>query len=149
MGLDGESKMSKSKGNFIGVLEPQEEIWKKLAPAKTDPARIKRSDPGNPELCNIYSYHKLVTLEPELTQMIAQGCRTAGIGCLECKRVLLKNLMQVLGPIQERHARLQEKQPYLREVLERNAAHCRAVAKQTILEAKGKMGLTRTWKIEN
>ncbi|MBW8003277.1 MAG: tryptophan--tRNA ligase, partial [Planctomycetes bacterium] len=87
MGLDGDSKMSKSKGNYIALLETREEIWQKLAPAKTDPARARRTDPGTPEKCNIYSLHKLVTPGEELAE-IHEGCRTAGIGCLDCKRKL-------------------------------------------------------------
>lgn len=147
MGLDGESKMSKSLNNFIGVLEPREEIWAKLAPAKTDPARVRRSDPGTPEICNIFSYHKLVTDDPELSDVIAQGCRSAGIGCLDCKRRLLDNLMTVLGPIQERYRDLEARRGEVREVLDRNAELCRKVAGETMLEVKERTGLTRIWKI--
>ena len=147
MGLDGETKMSKSRGNYIGVLETEKEVWAKLAPAKTDPARVKRSDPGTPEICNIFSYHRLVTPEPELSEYIAQGCRTAAIGCLDCKRVLLKHLMEEFDPIRERYGRLSAEPAKVREVLDRNAARCRADAARTILEVKGKMGLTATWKI--
>lgn len=149
LGLDGEAKMSKSKGNYIGVLETQEEIWAKLAPAKTDPARVKRSDPGTPEICNIFSYHRLVTPEPELSQYIAQGCRTAGIGCLDCKRVLLKHLMEEFDPIRARYGELSAKPARVREALDRNAEQCRSDAARTILEVKEKMGLTRTWKISS
>jgi tryptophanyl-tRNA synthetase len=147
MGLDGDSKMSKSKGNTIGVLEPPKQIWAKIAPAKTDPARVRRSDPGNPEKCNIFSYHRLVTPEPELSE-IDRGCRTAGIGCIDCKKVLHRNLMKVLDPIRERHAELSG--PRRTEVVDRleaNAGHCRRVAAETILEVKGKMGLKKVWKI--
>jgi len=147
MGIDGDAKMSKSKGNFIGLLESREEIWKKLAPAPTDPARVKRSDPGTPEKCNIYSYHRLATAEPELSEYVAQGCRTAGIGCLDCKRKLLDNLMTVLDPIQQRYADLTSRKAEIRDVLDRNAAHCRKVSGRTILEVKEKMGLTPVWKV--
>ena len=147
MGIDGDSKMSKSKGNFIGILESREEIWKKLAPAPTDPARVKRSDPGTPEKCNIYSYHQLTTPEPDLSEYVAQGCRTAGIGCLDCKRKLLENLMNVLDPIQDRYSDLAARKAEIRDVLDRNAEACRKVSAQTILEVKEKMGLTPIWKI--
>ena len=147
MGIDGDSKMSKSKGNFIGILESREEIWKKLAPAPTDPARVKRNDPGTPEKCNIYSYHQLTTPEPDLSEYVAQGCRTAGIGCLDCKRKLLENLMNVLDPIQDRYSDLAAKKAEVRDVLDRNAEACRKVSAQTILEVKEKMGLTPIWKI--
>jgi tryptophanyl-tRNA synthetase len=147
MGLDGDAKMSKSKGNHIGLLESRDEIWAKLAPAKTDPARVKRSDPGTPEICNIYSYHRLVTPEPELSEFIARGCRTAGIGCLDCKRVFLEHLMEDFDPIHARHQELSAKPEQVRKALDRNAEQCRADAARTILEVKEKMGLTKTWKI--
>jgi tryptophanyl-tRNA synthetase len=147
MGIDGDAKMSKSKGNFIGILESREEIWKKLAPAPTDPARVKRSDPGTPEKCNIYSYHRLATPEPDLSEYVARGCRTAGIGCLDCKRKLLENLMTVLDPIQERYSSLAAKKTEVRDVLDRNAERCRQVSGRTILEVKEKMGLTPVWKV--
>jgi tryptophanyl-tRNA synthetase len=147
MGLDGDSKMSKSRGNTIGVLETPDQIWEKIRPAKTDPARIKRSDPGNPDKCNIFSYHKLVTPAAELAE-IDHGCRTAGIGCIDCKKVLHRNLMKVLDPVRERYAELSggRKQEVM-DRLEANAETCRRVAGETILEVKGKMGLKQVWKI--
>jgi tryptophanyl-tRNA synthetase len=147
VGIDGDAKMSKSKGNFIAVLESREEIWKKVAPAPTDPARVKRSDPGTPEKCNIYSYHQLVTTEPELGEYVAKGCRTAGIGCLDCKRKLLDNLMKVLDPIQERYSNLAARKGEIRDILDRNAETCREVAGRTMLEVKEKMGLKPVWKV--
>jgi tryptophanyl-tRNA synthetase len=147
MGLDGQAKMSKSKGNAIGLLETREEIWAKLSVAPTDPARVRRSDPGTPEKCNIYSYHRLVTPEPELTRTVAQGCRTAALGCLDCKRLLLDNLMKELDPIRGRYQELAAQPERVRRALDSNAATCRADAGRTILEVKEKMGLARTWKI--
>jgi tryptophanyl-tRNA synthetase len=145
MGLDGDAKMSKSKGNAIGLLETRDEIWARLSVAPTDPARVRRSDPGTPEKCNIYSYHKLVTPEPALSQTVAHGCRTAGIGCIDCKRLFLDHLMKEFDPIRER---FQAAQPArLRQALEANAETCRADAGRTILEVKEKLGLSRTWKI--
>ncbi len=147
MGLDGDAKMSKSRGNTIGVLEMPDQIWEKLRPAKTDPARIKRSDPGDPDKCNIFSYHKLVTPPAELAE-IDRGCRTAGIGCIDCKKALHKNLMKVLDPIRERHAELSGgRKKEVADRLEANAETCRRVAGETILEVKGKMGLKKVWKI--
>jgi len=146
LGIDGESKMSKSKGNTIGILEDRESIWKKLAPAKTDPARARRSDPGNPDICNIFSYHLLVTGEEEQKE-IRHGCTTAGIGCLECKKILLKNLMAVLDPIRDRYESLLLRQAEIRDRLEENASICRGVARNTILETKEKMGMTKVWMI--
>ena len=108
---------------------------------------MRRSDPGTPEKCNIFSYHKLVTPEPELSEVVAKGCRTAGIGCLDCKRIFLRNLMKELDPIRERYTELAARPGMPGEVLERNAETCRADAKRTLLEVKEKMGLSRTWKI--
>jgi tryptophanyl-tRNA synthetase len=147
LGLDGDAKMSKSKGNTIGVLETPEQIWAKVAPAKTDPARVRKTDPGTPEKCTIWSYHLLVTPEPEAGQ-IAHGCRTAGIGCIECKRVFHKNLMKVLDPIRARYQELAgPRKTEVADRLEANAEHCRGVARKTMLEVKGKMGLKQVWKI--
>jgi tryptophanyl-tRNA synthetase len=147
MGLDGDSKMSKSRGNTIGVLETPEQVWAKLAPAKTDPARVRRSDPGNPQVCNIFSYHRLVTPEPRLSEIDA-GCRTAGIGCIDCKKALHANLMGILDPIRQRHEELAGgRRAEVMDRLEANADHCRRVAGDTILEVKGKMGLKKVWKI--
>jgi len=140
LGLDGGSKMSKSQDNYIALLDSREKIWEKLAPAKTDPARARRTDPGNPEICNIFSYHKVVTPEAE-QQEVAEGCRTAGIGCLDCKKKLLTKLMKVLDPIQERYQELSGKRDYVRQVLDENGAKCRKAAADTMIEVKEKMGL--------
>ena len=149
VGLDGDAKMSKSKGNTIGVLETPEQIWAKVAPAKTDPARVRRSDPGTPEKCNIWSYHKLVTVEPEL-KLIHDGCTTAGIGCIDCKKRFHANLMKTLDPIRARYAELAgDRRAEVETRLEANAAKCRAVAAETMLEVKGKMGLKKVWKIQS
>jgi len=146
-GLDGESKMSKSKGNSIGVLETPEQIWAKVAPAKTDPARVRRADPGTPEKCNIWYYHLLVTPEPERRD-IHSGCTTAGIGCIDCKKVFHRSLMKVLDPIRERYAELSTgRKKEVEDRLEANAGKCRAVARDTMLEVKGKMGLKKVWRI--
>jgi tryptophanyl-tRNA synthetase len=146
MGLDGDQKMSKSKGNTIGLIETREAIWKKLSVAKTDPARIRRTDPGTPEKCNIYSYHKLVTPEQELKE-IHRDCTTAAIGCLDCKRKLLENLMKVLDPIRERYLSLKNEPDKIKAVLEENAKKCTIQARKTILEVKEKLGLKAVWKI--
>ena len=146
MGVDGESKMSKSQGNTLGILESRDSIWGKLAPAKTDPARIKRRDAGNPDICNLFSYHLLFTGEVEQEE-IRKGCSTAGIGCLDCKKKLLTNMMKILDPIQDRYESLVARSDLVREKLDENAAFCRRVAKETLLEAKEKMGLNKVWKI--
>lgn len=146
MGIDGEAKMSKSRGNDIGLVESKEDIWHKLAGAKTDPARKRRTDAGNPAVCNIYAYHGLVTSSDQLDE-IARGCRSASIGCIDCKKALLENLMNVLDPIRERYNELSMRKEEVRERLNHNATVCRDIACKTILEAKERMGLSPIWKI--
>ncbi|MBN2531303.1 MAG: tryptophan--tRNA ligase [Spirochaetales bacterium] len=146
MGLDGENKMSKSMNNFIGILETENQIWDKVSVAKTDPARIKKTDPGNPFICNIYYYHKLVTNE-EAREEVAEGCRTAGIGCLDCKKIFVTNLMRILNPIRERYENLKKNTHSIREILNNNADKCRHIAKQTLLETKERLGLNPVWKL--
>ena len=143
LGLDGDAKMSKSKGNTIGVLETAEQIWAKVGPAKTDPARVRRTDPGTPEKCTIWSYHLLVTPEAERAD-IHKGCTTAGIGCIDCKKRFQANLMKVLDPIRERYAELAGAgRKGIMERLDANGEKCRAVAATTMAEVREKMGLKR------
>ena len=142
LGLDGKNKMSKSLGNHIGLLETPEEIWKKLAPATTDVQRVKRSDPGRPWLCNIYSFHEFFTPE-EQRKECAEACQTANIGCIDCKRVLHKNLCQFLAPIQARHNELKRQPDIVRDFLNESAREARDIAKETMDEVRSKMGLRR------
>ena len=140
MGIDGAAKMSKSMDNFIGVTEAPEAIWEKLRPAKTDEARKRRSDPGDPDRCNIFSYHKLVTPEGEIREII-EGCKGATIGCLDCKKTFHRNLMKVLDPIRARRQALAEDPERVREALRQGAERARAVARETLDGAKKLMGL--------
>lgn len=139
MGLDGQSKMSKSLGNAIGILESPEAIWQKLRPAMTDPARVKRTDPGNPDICNIYDLHKYFS-PPETVAMVAEKCRGAGWGCIDCKRVLADNMIAALAPIRERAADLGGQEGLVDKVLARGAAKARVLALETIKEVKQRMG---------
>jgi tryptophanyl-tRNA synthetase len=139
MGLDGQSKMSKSLGNAIGILESPEAIWQKLRPAMTDPARVKRTDPGNPDICNIYDLHKYFS-PPETLAMVAEKCRGAGWGCLDCKRVLADNMIAMLAPIRQRAQELERREGEVDRVLARGAAKARELALPTILEVKRRMG---------
>ncbi len=140
MGLDGAAKMSKSLDNFIGIGEEPEAVWEKLRPAKTDEARKRRSDPGEPDRCNIYSYHKLVTPAAELAE-IAAGCRGATIGCIDCKKIFHRHLMEVLGPIRERRRELALHPDDVRAALDEGARKARAAARETLDGAKKLMGL--------
>jgi tryptophanyl-tRNA synthetase len=139
VGLDGKSKMSKSYNNYIGLDESKEKVWEKIAPAVTDPARVTKNDPGNPEICNIYSLHKLISSEQDL-KWSAEGCANATIGCIECKRKLYENLETVLGPIRESYQEWINKKDDLKEILEQGAKKSNSVANQTIKEVYDLVG---------
>ncbi len=140
MGLDGQAKMSKSLGNTIGLLESPDEIWAKLRPAVTDPARVRREDPGNPFVCNIFSLHRHFSSPADIAWS-EHGCRTAGIGCIDCKRRLADNIIKELDPIRERAMELKRHPERVAETLERGAEHCREIASSTMQEALARMGL--------
>ena len=140
MGLDGRAKMSKSLGNTVGLLEDPKDIWEKLSPAVTDPARVRRTDPGTPEVCNIYHLHKAFS-PPETVDHVAVQCRTAGWGCIDCKKVLFESMEKELAPIRERAAEIRAKSSTLTEILGDGAEHARSVARETMRETKELMGL--------
>jgi tryptophanyl-tRNA synthetase len=140
MGLDGESKMSKSRNNELGLFETAEETWQKLRSAKTDPARLRRTDKGNPEVCNIYSYHRFFTGSAQLREIDA-GCRSAQLGCVDCKKILAANLEQVKAPIRERAAALRQHPERLDEQLADGSARARIVAEQTMQTVRERVGL--------
>ncbi len=139
MGLDGSTKMSKSMGNTIGLLETKEQIWDKLRPAMTDPKRIRKTDPGTPEVCNIYQLHK--AFSPAATvEHVATQCTTAGWGCIDCKKVLLESMETELVPIRSRAAELRAKPALLDEALGAGAERCRVVAGETMRGVRARMG---------
>ncbi|NQT84801.1 tryptophan--tRNA ligase [bacterium] len=140
MGLDGKSKMSKSLENHISLSDSPEAIKKKLATAVTDINRKRRNDPGNPEICNILTLHRLLSTEKEI-EYVGTECRKAGIGCIECKMILAKNMTAELEPIRERARELKENPERVREVLEAGKRRCRTIAAETVREVKTKMGL--------
>ncbi len=140
MGLDGKAKMSKSLGNTVGLLEKPEEIWTKLRPAVTDPARVRRTDPGTPEVCNIYQLHRAFSA-PSTVEHVAIQCRTAGWGCIDCKRVLLDSMEIELGPIRAKAAEIIANPTRLDDVLGDGGASARKVAQVTMRETRARMGL--------
>ncbi len=141
MGLDGQSKMSKSMGNTIGLLEPMDEIWGKLRPAVTDPKRVRRTDPGTPEVCNIYHLHRALNA-PDVVNTVAERCRTAGWGCIDCKRVLLEGLERTLVPIQARAAEISADPRRVEAALGDGAATAGRIARETMHDVKARMGLS-------
>lgn len=140
MGLDGESKMSKSRNNEIGLFESADETLQKLRGAKTDPARLRKTDKGTPEVCNIYSYHGFFTGEAQRAE-IAAGCRSAQLGCVDCKKMLAQNLEAVKGPIRERAAVLREQPGRLDEILAAGARRARGEAELTMELVRERVGL--------
>jgi tryptophanyl-tRNA synthetase len=140
MGLDGQTKMSKSLGNTIGLLESPEEVWAKLRPAMTDPARVRRTDPGTPEICNIYHLHKAFNDEATVEHVAVQ-CRTAGWGCLDCKKVLLGGMMRELTPIRERARELEAQPGLVTDALAAGAEHAGEIARSTMATVRETMGL--------
>ncbi len=138
MGLDGQSKMSKSKGNSIGLFEPKDAFWNKLRGAFTDPQRLRRTDPGNPDICNIFTMHKALSspAEVELTRV---ECTTAQRGCVDCKKILMENFDRELYPI--RAKREDAKPEQVREALADGAEKARRIARETLREVRTAMGL--------
>ena len=139
MGLDGQGKMSKSMNNTIGLLESTDEIWAKLRPAVTDPKRIKRSDPGTPEVCNIYHLHKAFS-PPATVEHVAEQCSTAGWGCIDCKKVLLESMEKELVPIRRRAEELRANRSAVDVALADGAARCRTLATETMRGVRERMG---------
>lgn len=143
MGLDGHAKMSKSLGNTVGLLEEPDAIWEKLRPAATDPKRVRRTDPGTPEVCNIYHLHKAFN-PPATIEHVAVQCSTAGWGCIDCKKVLFEGMNAELTPIRRRAGEITARSGYVDEVLADGAQRAAAVARETMREVKERMGLAAT-----
>jgi len=139
LGLDGQSKMSKSMGNTIGMLESPESIWAKLRPAVTDPKRIRKTDPGTPEVCNIYHLHEAFS-PPATVEHVAQQCRSAGWGCIDCKKVLAESIETELVPIRRRAAELAAKPEIVHDALAAGGERCRRLARETIDVVRDRMG---------
>ncbi|HOX39484.1 MAG TPA: tryptophan--tRNA ligase [Candidatus Brocadiia bacterium] len=142
MGLDGKAKMSKSLGNHISLIDEPDAVWKKLAPAFTDPARQRRSDPGNPDICNIFTMHRGFS-PPEVVQRVNGECRGAEIGCVECKKMLLEHMLKELEPIRTRAKELIAEPERVYSALSEGAAKCGTVAEATMDEVRRAMGLRK------
>ncbi len=142
-GTDGR-KMSKSYGNFINLSDPDPVVRQKLKTMVTDPARVRRTDPGNPDVCPVGDLHKIFSDEQTMAK-VYEGCRSAGIGCIECKGWVADNVMTVLAPIQERR-RPFEKNPKLAwDVLEAGSVKARSVAQQTIEKTREAMNMSHVY----
>jgi len=139
VGLDGQAKMSKSIGNTIGMLDGPDDIWERLRPAVTDPARIKKTDPGTPEICNIFSLHGHFSSREEIDHA-AQQCRSAGWGCLSCKRLLADNISREFAPMRERAAELNANHEDVHSILAGGAERASVVARDTMSGVREAMG---------
>jgi tryptophanyl-tRNA synthetase len=139
MGTDNR-KMSKTYGNAILLSDTAEEVWTKVKPMVTDPARVRRTDPGNPEICNVFAYHKIFSDE-ETIKRVDVGCRTAGIGCIECKKWMYGHMEKVLGPIRERRKEIVESGVSVRQILAEGTQRARELAEKKMKEVREAVGI--------
>ena len=142
-GTDGR-KMSKSYGNTLLLSEPEASMRSKLKTMVTDPARIRRTDPGNPDVCPVGDLHKIFS-DAETMAKVYEGCRSAGIGCIECKGWAADNLWKVLGPIQERRAKYEANPKLAWDLLEEGSAKARAAAEATMQEVRAAANLSHEY----
>jgi len=142
IGLDNQGKMSKSKpeNTAIFMTDPPEVVWQKVRPAVTDPARIRRTDPGDPNKCPIGLLHFALS-SPQDISWVQHGCTTAAIGCIDCKKKLATNIEHEMGPIRERYEALHERPEDVWAILDDGAARARAIARETMREVREVMGL--------
>jgi tryptophanyl-tRNA synthetase len=139
LGIDGVQKMSKSLNNHIEIAAPPEEIEKLVMQMMTDPARQYRQDPGHPEVCNVFSMHGFFS--PNRVAQIEKECRSAEIGCVQCKRLFAKNLADYFAPFRERRAALAEDPDQVWDILADGARRASAIASEVIAEVKAAVGL--------
>jgi tryptophanyl-tRNA synthetase len=140
LGIDGQQKMSKSLNNHIEIAATEKETLERVMQMVTDPARIRRSDPGNPDVCNVFTMHKVFS-SPDEIDMVNRECRRAGIGCVECKQLLAKNMNASLAPFRERRAEIARNPGQVFEILEDGARRARSIAEQTMQEVRKAVGL--------
>ena len=140
-GLDGNEKMGKSLGNAIYLSDSDEEIARKVMSAVTDPARIKKDDPGNPDICMVSYYHKLFTKNEDELNSVMEECRAGKRGCVACKKELIKNIITELEPIREKRRYYEERPELVREILMEGTKHAREIAKENMARIKEAMKL--------
>jgi tryptophanyl-tRNA synthetase len=140
LGIDGKEKMSKSLNNHIELASTPEETTARVREMVTDPARVKRTDPGNPDICNVYTMHKIFSPQTDV-DLVNVECRRAGIGCVDCKKLLAKNLNNHLEPFRARRAEFAAKPGYVQDVLNDGASRARAIARKTMEEVREAMQL--------
>ena len=139
LGLDGKSKMSKSLNNHIELASTPEETRKRVLTAVTDPQRQRRTDPGRPEVCNVFTLHK--TFSPNRVAEIDRRCRTADIGCVDCKGILADNINAYFAEFRDRRRKLAEDPKRIQDILADGASRARTIASATVKEVEQRMGL--------
>ena len=135
LGIDGKEKMSKSLNNHIELASTPEETTARVREMVTDPARMKRTDPGNPDICNVYTMHKIFSPQADV-DMVNVECRRAGIGCVDCKKLLAKNMNLNLEPFRLRRAEFAARPDYVQNVLNDGARRACVIAEQTMQEVR-------------
>jgi tryptophanyl-tRNA synthetase len=140
IGIDGQQKMSKSLNNHIELASTAEETRARVMQMVTDPARIRRTDPGNPDICNVFTFHKIYS-SPEEVERVNVECRRAGIGCVECKALMASNLNRSLEPFRLRRAEIGKDPENVWSVLRQGRDRAKAIAVQTMTEVKEAVGL--------
>lgn len=140
LGIDGVHKMSKSLNNHIEIAATPEETLQRVMKMVTDPARLRRSDPGNPDVCNVFTLHKIFS-SADYVKYVDVECRRAGIGCVEDKQALAESINQALAPFRERRAELGKNPDYVFDVLRDGAKRARVIAQQTMAEVRAAVGL--------
>ncbi len=138
-GLDGQ-KMSKSYNNTISLREPPVAVQEKLRTMPTDPARVRRTDPGNPDICPVWQLHQVYSSD-EVRDWVREGCTSAGIGCLDCKQPIIDSVLAELQPLQERAREFEADPGRVRAIINDGAEAARAVARATLEEVRAAMGL--------
>ena len=135
LGIDGREKMSKSLNNHVELASTPKETEQRIMQMVTDPARIKRTDPGNPDICNVYTMHKIFSSGEEIA-MVHRDCQTAALGCVDCKKLYARNLNRHLESFRARRAELAARPGYVRDVLDDGASRARKIADQTMAEVR-------------
>ena len=138
-GLDGQ-KMSKSYGNTISLREDPESVEKKIRTMTTDPARVKRTDPGDPEKCPVFALHKIYS-DDDTRSWVREGCTTAGIGCIDCKMPLIDKVLEEQQPMRERAVQYEDNPDLVKSIVAEGCEKARTIAKATMEEVRSAMGL--------
>ena len=140
VGLDGKAKMSKSLGNTIFLCDGPEEVLQKMRTAVTDTLKVRRNDPGRPEVCTVYSYHQKFS-SPEMVEMVEQGCRSGSLGCVDCKKMCSASISETLAPILEKRHYYESQPELVREILHDGESRARQTARETIRQVREAMNL--------